>query len=109
MAISLASAEGAKHGLRCSPDVSMTTNGKRRPRRPAIQVIAPAASPEQAAAIAAALERFLHDTAPVIAPRRPVAEPVGARRARRGRLPPGPEPLGRPAALGRLPRAGRSG
>ena len=42
----------------------MTTNGKRRPRRPAIEVIAPAASPEQAAAIAAALERFLHDTAP---------------------------------------------
>ena len=45
----------------------MTTNGKRHPPRPAIQVIAPAAGPEQAAAIAAALERFLHDTAPVIA------------------------------------------
>jgi hypothetical protein len=44
----------------------MTTNGKRRPPRAAIQVIAPAAGPEQAAAIAAALERFLHDTAPVI-------------------------------------------
>ena len=44
----------------------MTSNGKRRPRRPAIEVIAPAASPEQAAAIAAALERFLHDTAPVL-------------------------------------------
>ena len=47
----------------------MATNGKRRPPRPAIEVIAPAAGPEQAAAIAAALERFLHDTAPVIAPR----------------------------------------
>ena len=46
----------------------MTANGKRRPPRPAIEVIAPAAGPEQAAAIAAALERFLHDTAPVIAP-----------------------------------------
>jgi hypothetical protein len=46
----------------------MTSNGKRRPRRPAIEMIAPAASPEQAAAIAAALERFLHDTAPVLAP-----------------------------------------
>jgi hypothetical protein len=45
----------------------MTTNGRRRPRRPAIQVIAPAASPPQAAAIAAALERFLQDTAPVAA------------------------------------------
>jgi hypothetical protein len=46
----------------------MTTNGKRRPPRPAIELIAPAASPEQTAAIAAALERFLHDTAPVVAP-----------------------------------------
>ena len=45
----------------------MTSNGRRRPRRPAIEVIAPAASPEQAAAIAAALERFFHDTAPVAA------------------------------------------
>jgi hypothetical protein len=44
----------------------MTSNGRRRPRRPAIELIAPAASPEQAAAIAAALERFLHDTAPVV-------------------------------------------
>ena len=48
----------------------MTTNGKRQPRRPAIRMIAPAASPEQAAAIAAALERFLHDTAPAAAPPR---------------------------------------
>jgi hypothetical protein len=53
----------------------MTTNGRRRPPRPAIQVIAPAASPEQAAAIAAALERFLHDTAPTITPRRHAANP----------------------------------
>jgi hypothetical protein len=48
----------------------MTRNGKRRPPRPAIELIAPSASPEQAAAIAAALERFLHDTTPVITPRR---------------------------------------
>lgn len=46
----------------------MTSNGKRRPPRPAIQMIAPAAEPAQAAAIAAALERFLHDTTPVPAP-----------------------------------------
>jgi hypothetical protein len=45
----------------------MAANGKRRPPRPAIEVIAPAAVPEEAAAIAAALEQFLHDTAPVIA------------------------------------------
>lgn len=49
----------------------MTTNGKRRPPRPAIEMIAPSASPEQAAAIAAALERFLHDTAPTVAPSSP--------------------------------------
>ncbi len=55
----------------------MTTNGKRRPRRPAIQLIAPAAGPEQAAAIAAALERFLHDTAPVVTAPRAVTNPWG--------------------------------
>jgi hypothetical protein len=53
----------------------MTSNGKRRPPRPAIEVIAPAAGPEQAAAIAAALERFLHDTAPAIAPARVQTSP----------------------------------
>jgi hypothetical protein len=42
----------------------MTNNGKRRPPRPAIELIAPTASPEETAAIAAALERFLHDAAP---------------------------------------------
>ena len=42
----------------------MSANGKRRPPRPAIKVIAPSATAEEAAAIAAALERFLHDTAP---------------------------------------------
>ena len=122
--LSLASAEGAKHETlggakpRCSwyrtsfevehPPRSMTTNGRRRPPRPAIQVIAPAASPEQAAAIAAALERFLHDTAPTIAPRRRVAEPLGASRARRGRVPPGTESLGRPAAVGQAAQAGEA-
>jgi hypothetical protein len=55
----------------------MTTNGRRRPRRPAIEVIAPAASPEQAAAIAAALERFLHDTAPSFTPRGERGSPWG--------------------------------
>jgi hypothetical protein len=44
----------------------MTTNGKRRPPRPAIELVAPSATAEEAAAIAAALERFLHDSAPVI-------------------------------------------
>jgi hypothetical protein len=49
----------------------MTTNGKRRPPRPSIELVAPSATPEETAAIAAALERFLHDTAPALAaPRR---------------------------------------
>jgi hypothetical protein len=45
----------------------MTANGKRRPPRPSLELVAPGAGPEEAAAIAAALEQFLHDTAPVVA------------------------------------------
>jgi hypothetical protein len=59
----------------------MTTNGKRRPPRPAIELIAPAAEPAQAAAIAAALERFLHDTAPVVITTPPAAPSPWARAA----------------------------
>jgi hypothetical protein len=39
-------------------------NGKHSPPRPQIEIEAPTASPEEAAAIAAALERFLVETAP---------------------------------------------
>jgi hypothetical protein len=39
-------------------------NGKRKPPRPEIQIEAANASPEEAAAIAAALEQFLAETAP---------------------------------------------
>jgi hypothetical protein len=53
----------------------MTTNGKRRPARPSIEMVAPAATPEEAAAIAAALERFLHDTAPVLVASKPRISP----------------------------------
>jgi hypothetical protein len=43
----------------------MARNGERRPPRPQIQVAAtPNASPEEAAAIAAALEQFLAEHAP---------------------------------------------
>jgi hypothetical protein len=42
----------------------LTRNGKRRPSRPVIEVQVASASPEEAAAISAALERFLTDTAP---------------------------------------------
>jgi hypothetical protein len=42
-------------------------------RRPQLRIEAPAASPEEAAAVVAALERFMRDTAPppVPAPARP--------------------------------------
>ena len=49
----------------------MTANGKRRPPRPSLELVAPGAGPEEAAAIAAALEQFLRDMAPP--PRTPPA------------------------------------
>jgi hypothetical protein len=47
----------------------VATNGKRRPPRPKIEMVTPAASPEEAAAVAAAIEQFLAETAPA-----PIAE-----------------------------------
>jgi hypothetical protein len=38
-------------------------------RRPQLRIVAPAASPQEAAAIVAALERFMRDTTPPPAPR----------------------------------------
>jgi hypothetical protein len=37
-------------------------------RRPQLKIVAPSASPEEAAAVVAALERFMRDTAPTQAP-----------------------------------------
>ena len=42
----------------------MSRNGKQQPARPRIEVRQGSASPEEAAAIAAAIEQFLRDTAP---------------------------------------------
>ena len=42
----------------------MGRNGKHAPRRPRIEVRQSTAGPEEAAAIAAAIEQFLRDTAP---------------------------------------------
>jgi hypothetical protein len=76
----------------------MTTNGKKRPRRPTIEVVAPAASPAQAAAIAAALERFLQDTAPTP---RPAARSAWERAAlAEGVCLPGPGAWGDPVPWG---------
>lgn len=49
-------------------------------RRPQLRIVAPAASPQEAAAIVAALERYLRDTAPTPAPR-PTPRPAWARAA----------------------------
>jgi len=67
-------------------------NGKNRPPRPQIEIQAPGASPEEAAAIAAALEQFLVETAPTPEPggrgnpwqRAALAEGIGARRIEPG-------------------------
>jgi hypothetical protein len=49
-------------------------------RRPKLRIIAPAASAEEAAAVVAALERFMRDTAPKPAPA-PAAGPSAWARA----------------------------
>jgi hypothetical protein len=46
----------------------MSRNGSHHPPRPRIEVKSGAATPEEAAAIAAAIEQFLRDTAPAPAP-----------------------------------------
>jgi hypothetical protein len=42
----------------------MSSNGSQRPPRPRIEIRQAAASPEEAAAVTAAIEQFLRDTAP---------------------------------------------
>jgi len=44
-------------------------------RRPKLSIVAPAATPEEAAAVVAALERFMRDTAPRPAPPAPRHNP----------------------------------
>jgi hypothetical protein len=48
----------------------VSRNGKQSPGRPRIEVRQPA-SPEEAAAIAAAIEQFMRDTAPVATAQEP--------------------------------------
>ena len=48
-------------------------------RRPQLRIVAPAASPQEAAAIVAALERFMRDTAPAPAPPRAPGLPAWTR------------------------------
>ena len=44
-------------------------------RRPQLSIVAPGASPEEAAAVVAALERFMRETAPPPAPTASRADP----------------------------------
>jgi hypothetical protein len=81
----------------------MARNGKHAPPRPRIEMRQSAASPEEAAAIAAAIEQFLRDTAPAPAAGGPTISPW----ARAGLLenagfdPDGPSPWGDPEPWGR--------
>jgi hypothetical protein len=51
----------------------VSRNGRQHPARPRIEVSRGAATPEEAAAIAAAIEQFLRDTAPPPAAERGVS------------------------------------
>jgi hypothetical protein len=53
----------------------MSRNGSHHPPRPKIEVRTGAATPEEAAAIAAAIEQFLRDTAPAPSPESEAANP----------------------------------
>jgi hypothetical protein len=72
-------------------------------RRPQLEIVAPNASPEEAAAVVAALERFMRDTVPPAAPAAP--RPSGWRRAAlleaTGGQAEGADPWGDPVPWGR--------
>ncbi|MDQ6750865.1 MAG: hypothetical protein M3Z33_08955 [Actinomycetota bacterium] len=71
-------------------------------RRPHLQLMAPSASPEEAAAVVAALEQFMRDTAPPPAPaaRRVQAWRRAALREATSRAPDSPTPWGDPHPWG---------
>jgi hypothetical protein len=73
----------------------MGRNGKQSPARPRIEVRQPA-SPEEAAAIAAAIEQFIRDTAPAPTVPEPRLSPWlrAGLFAGTGRDPAGPSPWG---------------
>jgi hypothetical protein len=72
-------------------------------RRPQLEIVAPSASPEEAAAVVAALTQFLRDFAPVIvaAPDKPNPWQRAALLEATGRDPDGPSPWGDPVPWGR--------
>ena len=79
----------------------MARNGRHRPSRPRIEM-RQSASPEEAAAIAAAIEQFLRDTAPAPGPGPRLSPWLRAGLfAGTGRDPSGPSPWGDQEAWGR--------
>jgi hypothetical protein len=73
----------------------VSRNGRQKPSRPRIEVRQPA-SPEEAAAIAAAIEQFMRDTAPAPAAPAPRMSPWlrAGLFSGTGRDPAGPSPWG---------------
>ena len=71
-------------------------------RRPELSLTAPGASPEEAAAVVAAIERFMRDTAPTPAPSQPSRNPWqrAALLEATGREPDAPSPWGDPMPWG---------
>jgi len=80
----------------------VSRNGKQHPARPRIEVEGGAASPEQAAAIAAAIEQFMRDTAPAPVADGPAMSPWlrAGLFAGTGRDASGPSPWGDPERWG---------
>jgi hypothetical protein len=64
--------------------MNASANGKRKPPRPRIEIVSPAASDSEAAAIVAALEQFLAETAPAPASSGPEMSPWQAAALREG-------------------------
>ena len=67
-------------------------------RRPRLEIVAPSASPEEAAAVVAAVEQFLRDLTPPPAPAEPPPNPWqrAALLEGTGREPDAPSPWGDP-------------
>lgn len=76
----------------------MSRNGERRPPRPSIRLLTDTASATEAAAVVAAVEQFLADTAPAPAP-----EPTAPSRWQRAAL---EEGVARASLLAWGPRTG---
>lgn len=58
-----------------APRCRLRNNARMPNRHPRLELIAPSASPEEAAVIVAALERFMRDTAPALAPPAQAVDP----------------------------------